>query len=390
LDCLIVGCGLTGSVIAHELAKNGLRVTIWERRNHIGGNMFDYLDEHGILVHKYGPHTFHTFDKRLYDYICRFGDWKSYKLRCGAVIDGQETPTPFNYRTIDQFFSSKKATELKTRLVATYGQRTSITVLEALNNEDGCIREYAQWLFNKDYSPYTAKQWGVDPHEIDPSVLNRVPLRLSYDEGYFDDRYQVMPKKSYRDFFEALLDHPLINIVLRIEALEHLRIGTKNTLLLDNKITPIPIVYTGALDELFACREGRLPYRSLKFEWRFEKTESYQEHPVVAYPAADLYTRITEYRKLPKQKTSGTTLAVEYPCAYRKNTDTEPYYPVLTQESQRQAQSYRTLAAEIDKLYPCGRLADFKYYNMDQALARALDVSRVLMKAYRLENDEYE
>ena len=372
---LVVGCGLSGAVIARHLAEKGKKVTIWERRDHIGGNMYDYVDEHGFLVQKYGPHTFHTKDKALYDYMCRYEQWQDYKVTCGAVWDGKYTPTPFNFTTIDTFFPPEKAGLLKEKLRQAFAGRPTATVLEVLEHPDQDIREYAEYLFEKDYAPYTAKQWGISPSEIDPSVLKRVPLRFSYEEGYFDDPYQIMPLHSFTAFFERLLDHPNITVELKVEALNRLCAEEKH-LRVDGKIFEGTVVYTGALDELFGGIYGSLPYRSLRFEWKFSEEESLQKAPVVAYPQEPGYTRITEYKKLPIQQRKGTSYAVEYPLPYRGGERLEPYYPVLTEESQAQYEKYKSLATQIPNLICCGRLADFKYYNMDQALEQALRVCR--------------
>lgn len=373
MDCLIIGCGLSGAVIARHLAEQGKRVVIWERREHIGGNMYDYVDQHGFLVQKYGPHTFHTKQKHLFDYMCQYESWEDYKLTCGAVWDKTYTPTPFNFTTIDTFYPKDQAALLKEKLTAAFSGRNTATVVEVLEHPDPDIRGYAEYLFQNDYAPYTAKQWGVSPHEIDPSVLKRVPLRFSYDVGYFDDDYQVMPTHSFTHFFENLLNHPNIQVELGVEALEHLR-TSGNQILVDGEVADYPVVYTGALDELFDCRFGRLPYRSLRFEWKYQDIDSLQDAPVVAYPQEAGFTRITEYKKLPVQNKPGTSYAVEYPLPYQEGQDQEPYYPVLTEESQLQYAKYQELANQIPNLIYCGRLADFKYYNMDQALERSLSV----------------
>lgn len=371
MDYLVIGCGLSGAVVARHLAERGRQVTIWERRDHIGGNMYDYVDEHGFLVQKYGPHTFHTKKKELYDYMCRFGRWQDYKLTCGAAWGGKYTPTPFNFTTIDTFYPAEKAELLKEKLKKAFSGRDTATVVEVLAHPDEDIRGYAEFLFQNDYAPYTAKQWGVSPSEIDPSVLKRVPLRFSYEEGYFDDPYQVMPEQSFTHFFQNLLDHPNIHVELSVEALDHIQIRN-DRIFLDGVPLEIPVVYTGALDELFGGIYGRLPYRSLRFEWKYEDKESLQDAPVVAYPQEAGYTRITEYKKLPVQTGTGTSYALEYPLTYQEGTQQEPYYPVLTEQSQQQYEQYRRAAEAVPNLICCGRLADFKYYNMDQALEQAL------------------
>lgn len=371
MDSLIIGAGLSGAVIARMLAEKGNKVVVWDRRNHIGGNMYDYVDEHGFLVQKYGPHIFHTNVKRVYDYIKHFEDWKDFKVTCGAVWNNIYTPTPFNFTTIDIFFPKDKAERLKKKLLDAFQGRKTATVIEVLGHSDPEIRAYAEYLFKNDYAPYTAKQWGVSPEEIDPSVLKRVPLRFSYEDGYFDDVYQVMPAHSFTTFFENLLYHDNIQVHLGVEALDHISIKN-DALYVDGEKAEIPIVYTGALDELFDCVYGKLPYRSLRFEWGYRNIDSLQNAPVVAYPQEKGYTRITEYKKLPKQDIKGTSYAVEYPLPYKEGKNLEPYYPVLTEKSQKQYEQYRILADKIPNLIYCGRLADFKYYNMDQALERAL------------------
>lgn len=376
-DFLVVGCGLSGAVIARHLAQQGKQVVIWERRNHIGGNMYDYVDEHGFLVQKYGPHTFHTKIRHLYDYMCQYEQWEPYKLTCGAVWGGKYTPTPFNFTTIDTFYPKDEAETLKRKLTEAFAHRETATVVEVLEHPDPDIRGYAQFLFENDYAPYTAKQWGVAPSEIDPSVLRRVPLRFSYNLGYFDDAYEVMPRHSFTRFFENLLDHPNIRVELGVEALEHLK-ARGDRLYLDGEVLDIPVIYTGALDELFGGVYGQLPYRSIRFDWRYEDIDSLQDAPVVAYPQEPGFTRITEYKKLPVQEKPGTSYALETSLPYREGEKMEPYYPVLTEASQVQYAKYQAMADQIPNLIYCGRLADFKYYNMDQALDRALSVCAML------------
>lgn len=373
-SAVVIGCGITGAAIARQLAESGKKVLILERRDHIGGNMYDYTDEHGILVQKYGPHTFHTKKKELYEYMLRFEEWEKYKLTCGAYIDGKCTPTPFNFQTIDDYYSEKDAVELKEHIKAAFPNRETATVIEVMEHPDPIVSGYAKFLFEKDYSLYTAKQWGISPDKIDPSVLKRVPLRFSYDIGYFDDAYEVMPKHSFTEFFNNLLNHENITVKLNTDAFEYIIISG-NKLYAGDKELEIPVVYSGAIDELFGGVYGRLPYRSLRFEWKYEEKDSIQDMPVVAYPQAEGFTRITEFKKIPVQDSKGTAYAVEYPLFYDADSEAEPYYPVLTEESQEQYAKYKELAAEIPNLFVCGRLGEFKYYNMDQALERALEIA---------------
>lgn len=376
-NVIVVGAGLSGAVVARYLAEKSYQVKVLEKRAHIAGNMYDYEDDHGFLVQKYGPHTFHTTKKELYEYMCRYEDWQDYKLTCGAVWDGKYTPTPFNFTTIDTFYPEEKAEELKQHLLQAFKGRSTATVVEVLGNEDPLVREYAEFLFRNDYAPYTAKQWGVSPEEIDPSVLARVPLRFSYDTGYFDDPYQVMPMHSFTSFFENLLHHPNIHVELRQDALKRLEIKD-NQVIVDGRPFEGLVVYTGPIDELFHLQYGKLPYRSLRFEWKYSDKDSIQDAPVVAYPQEKGFTRITEYKKLPVQDKPGSSYAVEYPLPYEEGKDMEPYYPVLTKESQEQYGRYKALADKVPQLICCGRLADFKYYNMDQALDRALEICKKL------------
>lgn len=372
MDVLVVGCGLTGSVIARHMAERGKKVVMWERREHIGGNMYDYVDGNGIRVHKYGPHVFHTYDEHLKDYMLRYGQWTPFPITCRVDMLGKVTPSPFNSQTIDDYYPPVKAAALKAALAQAYPGRDKTTIVELLESDEPLIKEYANFLYANDYSLYTAKQWGISPAEIDPSVLKRVPVLFSYKDGYFDDTWQMVPEEGYTAWFRTLLDHPNIEVQLNVEALERLRIRD-GELLLDGTPFAGLVVYTGAVDELLGMKYGPLPYRGLRFEWQTREGEHTLAAALVAYPAAEGYTRITEYSHFPqKERHEKTSLAYEYPLPYLEGETAEPYYPILTRESMERHSRYMRELEQVPNLVCCGRLADFKYYNMDQALDRAL------------------
>ncbi len=376
-DYVVIGAGLSGGILARKLAEEkNKKILIIERRDHIAGNMYDYDDRYGVKVQRYGPHVFHTKEEKAYQFLTQYCEPVPYRTRCEAVIDGISTPSPFNFKTIDQFYDKEQAGRLKELMVSYYGAREEVTVVEMLECREPDIKAYAQFLFEKDYKLYTAKQWGLSPSEIDPSVLKRVPIVLSYRDTYFSDRYEFMPKEGFVGFYKNLIHHPNITVLLGTDALEHLSVDEeKKQVLFDGNLAGI--IYTGAVDELFRYQYGVLPYRSLDFKFQSYKTENFQNAAIVAYPQEAGYTRVTEYTKMPEQKDLGwTTVAYEYPAVYDRRADMgkEPYYPVLTDESQRMYGQYRELAGKYKNLILCGRLADFKYYNMDQCVLRALEV----------------
>lgn len=372
----IAGSGIVGAVLAAELAKKGHTVQVLERRAHAGGNVYDYDDEYGIHVHHYGPHIFHTNDDEVYRYVSDNCELKDFNLVCGSVMDGKCVPTSFDFSSVDTFFP-EEAEEIKAHIKAEFGDRASATVLEMLDSRDEYVRRFADFLYEKDYKPYTAKQWGIDPEKVDRQIFKRVPILFSYGSKYFSDKYQAMPVKGYMEFIENLLKTPGIELHLNEEALDRFSIRDNQVMDGDKPLDGI-LIFTGALDELFGCKHGKLPYRSLRFVWKHEDIDSFQDMPVVAYPQAEGFTRITEYKKLPVQEVRGTTYAVEYPLPYKQGEAMEPYYPVLTEESQELFRKYYEEAKQVRGLAFAGRLAEFKYYNMDQAIRRALDLAREL------------
>ena len=376
-DYIIVGAGLAGGILARKLAENNQKkVLIVERRNHIAGNTFDVTDDNGVKVQLYGPHVLHTNNDEVYQYITQFCEPIEYRTKCEAVIDGISTPSPFNFKTIDQFYEKETAERLKRKLIEYYPDRNSVTVVEMLESVDMEVKAYAEFLFEKDYRLYTAKQWNLQPEEIDPSVLKRVPIVLSYGDTYFYDKYEFMPKDGFTNMYHNIINYSGIDIQLGEDALTHITIDEdQNSVLYDGE--RVNLIYTGAIDELFNYKYGVLPYRSLYFEYKRVNVKSFQNVSIVAYPQVEGYTRITEYTKMPYQDCGNhTTVAYEYPVAYdkKKEVGNEPYYPVLTDESQKCFDAYKKFASRFENLILCGRLADFKYYNMDQVIMRTIDL----------------
>jgi len=371
----VVGAGLSGSVIARFAAEElQLKVLLIEKKQHIGGHMYDEKDANGVLIHKYGPHMFHTKRYELTEYINRFSSWHTYKCLCMAQIDGVFTPTPFNFQTIDDFYPLVQAEELKQRLSKQYSSRNEVTVLELIQSEDQQIQAFANFLFEKDYKPYTAKQWSLSPEQISPQVLARVPIRLSYQSGCFLDAYQLLPDDGYTAFFNAILNHPNITICLGTDALDMLEADPdRKEIRLEGEPVYVPLVYTGMPDALLQYRFGRLPYRSLRFKLETVSCDSYQPAAVVAYPQHPEYTRITEYTKLSVTPPQGiSVIAREYSLPAGEDANQDPYYPVITPESLEKARRYRETLEMIPSLFLCGRLAEYQYYNMDVTLNSAL------------------
>ena len=375
-DYIIIGAGLCGSVMARSLAEKGNNILILERRNQIAGHIFDEMDQNGILIQKFGPHIFHTNNEKVYSYITKYHDWKPFKLQCKVWMKGKFTPSPFNFTTIDQYYSPDKATNIKTALQDYYPGKSTVSIVELLQSENTLIKEYAEFLFESDYSLYTAKQWGIKPSEIDVSVLKRVPVRLDYQNMYFDDKYECMPQNGYTSFVKSILNYPKITVKLGVNSSEYFKVTEDKVFFEKIEVAQnCKLIYTGAIDELFDYCNGELPYRSLVFKYKTFNTELYQEAPVVAYPEDPNFTRATEFKQLPVQDIKGkSTVAFEYPIKYSIKDNNDRYYPIPTKESAELYLKYKHKADSIKNLILCGRLADFKYYNMDRAIERCFEL----------------
>ena len=352
-DYLIVGAGYAGSVLAERLARvAGKRVLVCDRRPHIAGNAYDHYNDAGVLVHKYGPHIFHTNSREVFEYLSQFTEWRQYEHRVLASVDGQLLPIPINLDTINKYYGLNLTSfQVEEFLNSVAEKREQIKT-----SEDVVVNRVGRELYEKFFRNYTRKQWGLDPSELDASVTARVPIRTNRDDRYFADSYQAMPLHGYTRMFERMLDHPNIKIMLNTDYRDIERI-----------IPYKEMIYTGPVDEYFDFRHGKLPYRSLEFKHETKDTEVYQSAPVVNYPNDNLYTRITEFKYLTGQEHSKTSIVYEYPRA-----EGDPYYPVPRPENAELYAKYKKLADETPGVHFVGRLATYKYYNMDQVVAQAL------------------
>ena len=374
-EFIIVGSGFAGSVIAERIANVlNQKVLIIEKRNHIGGNCYDYRDENNIIVHKYGPHIFHTDYKEVFNYLSNFTDWHIYHHKVLAFVDGKKVPLPFNLTSIYEVFPQELAKRLEVILIEKYGYGTKIPILELLKEEDRDLKFLANYVYEKIYKNYTMKQWGLKPEEISPQVTARVPIYVSRDNRYFTDKYQVIPKDGYTKIFERMLNHPNIKIMLNTDFKEVISIDFENKKIyfLGQEFKG-KLIFTGMIDELFNFKYGFLPYRSLDLRFETIEQEYYQEAPVVNYPNDYDFTRITEFKHIHPVKSDKTTILKEYPKAYQPNVDI-PYYPVFTKENQELYNKYKEEADKFENLILVGRLAEYRYYNMDDVVKRTLEV----------------
>jgi len=360
-DYMVVGAGFAGSVLAERLAQGlNKRVLVVEKRNHIGGNAYDHYDDNGLLVHKYGPHIFHTNSADIFAHLSRFTEWRQYEHRVLASVDGQLLPIPINLDTVNRLYGmSLTALELPAFFAKVAEQRTVKTA------EDVVISSVGKDLYEKFFRGYTRKQWGMDPSELDASVTARIPTRANRDDRYFTDTYQAMPLLGYTRMFERMLAHPNIKILLNADYREVL-----------GAIPCQQMIYTGPVDAFFDYKLGKLPYRSLEFHHETKRVRRFQAVGTVNYPNEHPYTRITEFKHLTGQEHELSSVVYEIPRA-----DGDPYYPVPRRENGELYQKYKELADAEPNVHFVGRLATYKYYNMDQVVAQALALFNKLRQA---------
>jgi len=354
-DFVIVGAGLAGSTLAERVANVlGKRVLLVEQRNHVGGNTYDHYDEHGVLVQKYGPHIFHSTSGRVWEYLSRFTEWNDYVHRVLASVKDKEVYLPINLETMEQLYGRDFTPETMQEFL----DQMKVDMKEVRNSRDVVVSQVGEEIYDLFFKNYTKKQWGVYPEELDAQVTKRLPVRFNRDTRYFSDSYQGIPKSGFTRMFDRMLQSSNIHILLNTDyrdVVPHIEFGS--------------MIYTGPIDQYFGYRYGRLPYRSLHFDFEYIETEQYQNGAVVNFPNDHDYTRITEFKHFYFQRHHGTTICKEYP-----SSEGDPYYPIPAQEHQATYEKYRKDAESLPKVYFVGRLAEYRYLNMDQVVERALDV----------------
>lgn len=357
---LIVGAGFAGCVIARKLAEAGERVVVIDRRPHLAGNAYDAKDSAGVLIHHYGPHIFHTNSERVFNYLSRFTEWRPYEHRVRGVVDGRPYPFPINRDTLNQLYDQ----DLDEAGVAAWFERVREPREPVCTSEDVVLNSVGRDLYEKFFLNYTRKQWGLEPSQLKAGVAARIPVRTNTDDRYFTDTFQVMPLHGYTRMFERMLDHPNITVQLGVD-FDSIR----------DSIKAAHIVYTGPIDAYFRHCYGPLPYRSLRFEHEHRAdVEQFQSVGTVNYPNDHDFTRITEFKHLTGQAHPGTSIVREYPQA-----EGDPYYPVPRDENEVLYKRYETLAEAEANVTFVGRLAQYRYYNMDQVVAAALKAAETLL-----------
>jgi UDP-galactopyranose mutase len=361
-DYLVVGAGFAGAVVSERMARCfGKSVLVVDRRSHIGGNAYDHYNDDSVLVHRYGPHIFHTNSEQVFQYLSQFTSWRSYEHRVLASVDGKLVPIPINLDTVNLLYGLNLTSEqLEVFFAARAENRASIRT-----SEDVVVSKVGRDLYEKLFRNYTRKQWGKDPSELDAQVTARIPVRTNRDDRYFTDRFQVMPKHGYTRIFENMLDHPNITVALGVDYRD-----------IVNETQFQELIYSGPIDEFFGFRFGELPYRSLRFQHETLNTEYLQPVAVINYPNDHAYTRVTEFKHLTGQANRRTSVVYEYPAS-----EGDPYYPVPTPENAALYKRYAELASLTKRVHFVGRLGTYRYYNMDQVVAQALTLCKQLAAA---------
>jgi UDP-galactopyranose mutase len=374
-EYVVIGAGLAGAVIAERIATILKRnVLVIEKRDHIGGNCYDEYDAHGVLIHKYGPHIFHTDNEKVWQYMSLFTKWNKYIHKVLVNIDGENVPLPFNFKSLSQLFDKDNAAATKKILGNTFGYNQKVPILELKNSPYPELQRLSEYILKYIYHNYSQKQWGTAFNKLDKSVTERVPFFTGKDDYYFHDRYQGLPDQGYTALIKKMLDNSKIKIILNTDYREVLSFDdTSGELeLCDRKFNGI-LINTGKIDEFLNFKFGELPYRSIKFHFETHPIEYYQENSVINYPNTFKYTRITEFKHLTGQKINCTTIAREYPEDHQKDYN-DPYYPIPQRSYQTLYEKYKNTLISFSNIIMLGRLGEYRYYDMDQVALRALDI----------------
>lgn len=382
-DVIVIGAGVAGAVAARKLAEEkDKKVLVLEKRQHIGGNCYDEKDKYGILIHNYGPHIFHTNMEDVFQFLSRFTEWHFFGHEVVAKVGDELIPVPFNLNTLhmvyDKSIGKEAADRLEEKLIASYGEGSRVPIMKLRENEDEDIRKIADYVYKNIFLKYTMKQWGQKPEEISPEVTGRVPVLISRDNRYFQEPYQGVPEGGFTPMFERMLDHANITVETGVDCKERVKFD-KDNIFFDGEPFDGEVIYTGALDELFDCCYGRLPYRSLDFKFEHFDADSYQGHSVVNYTVSEDFTRITEFKFLTGQNDAeGTTIVKEYPFAYSGAAGEIPYYAILNDENSALYEKYLALTSGLTHFHLLGRLAEYKYYNIDAMTKKAMELADTL------------
>lgn len=383
-DMIVVGAGYAGSVCARRVAEGaGFRVAVLERREHIAGNAYDYVNDEGILVHKYGPHIYHTYSERVHEFLSRFTKWTDYQHKVLANIHGTLMPVPFNHTSLKLAFGEDRGEELYRKLVDAFGEDKKVPIMELRQKNDPDLQEVADYVYESVFLYYTMKQWGQTPDQIDPSVTGRVPVFIGDDDRYFPQApYQGMPEDGYTVLFEHMLDHDLIDVFVGVDARDIFTLD-ENNVSVCGKVYGGEIVYTGPLDELFNLDLGALPYRTLDMQFETLEQDQFQPVGTVNYTTSEDFTRITEFKNMTGQVVPGkTTIMKEFSHAYEPDSGQTPYYAIIDPKNRALYERYLERVQNLTNFHPVGRLAEYRYYDMDAVTDSALELSDEIISCH--------
>lgn len=386
-DIVVIGAGFAGATIANKMANYGKKVLIIDKRDHVGGNMYECYSNNGVRIHLYGPHIFHTNSEKVFNYLKNFSEFYKYEHKVIGNIDGKLVPIPFNYKSLEILFDLEKANIIKEKLNKKYGEGSKVSIYNLINDEDEVIRKFGNYVYDKVFAQYTAKQWEMPIDKIDNSVINRVPVVLGYDDRYFNDTIQYMPEEGFSVLIQNMLNHDNIDIKVNTNSSEIIKLDfNNNKLYLFDKEFLGKVFFTGAVDELLNYKYGALPYRSLNLVFEEYDEDYYQSNSVINYNTSEEYTRITEFKYLTNQRLNGrTTILKEYPLRYdHLSTKSDPYYPINNKENIELYDKYKKDIEKFSNIYLCGRLAEYKYYNMDAVVESVLNLFEELKEGNQI------